>query len=276
VTTKVDRIELHYNLTFKTPFHCGTGLRIGLIDRTVIRDSQKYLYVPGSTLKGVLREHCEQLARFYEPDEAMKQLIASPHDEEMALRGLGENLTIVTRLFGSHNHAGRLYFDDAHQSKEWLEEYNSLSTLDDENDLSEENSAKGKYKNLQVDLYTQVRLDRLTRTAVDGALYTSEFGIRELIFKGCIKGWLECTPIDPGFHPCFVMENPSVDSPTYSLLLLLAGINMVERIGGNKSTGKGQCTCDITRLIINKVDCPEQRWKSWLEQLEVLSYYYMV
>src|SRR5690348_11103453 len=83
-----DRIHIAYDLTFATPFHCGTGIRVGLIDRTVVRDSEGYLYVPGSTFKGVLRERCEQLARLYEElDENMLELIASPHDEAVALQG---------------------------------------------------------------------------------------------------------------------------------------------------------------------------------------------
>ena len=59
---QTDRLWIDYDLTFATPFHFGTGIREGLIDRTVIRDDGGYLYVPGSTLKGVLRERCEHIA----------------------------------------------------------------------------------------------------------------------------------------------------------------------------------------------------------------------
>src|SRR5437588_6909712 len=44
VVTKPDRIQIEYDLKFKTPFHCGTGIRVGLIDRTIIRDNGGYLY----------------------------------------------------------------------------------------------------------------------------------------------------------------------------------------------------------------------------------------
>ena len=64
-----DRLKIEYDLTFTTPFHCGTGIREGVIDRTVVRDDEGYLYVPGSTIKGVLRERCEQLARLYDQQE---------------------------------------------------------------------------------------------------------------------------------------------------------------------------------------------------------------
>src|SRR5947208_10317500 len=108
-----DRLKIEYDLTFTTPFHCGTGIREGVIDRTVVRDGEGYLYVPGSTIKGVLRERCEQLARLYSRE---KKRLSSPHDESAALAELGrQSSTLITRIFGSHVVPGRLYFDDASQ-----------------------------------------------------------------------------------------------------------------------------------------------------------------
>lgn len=250
--TRVDRIELTYELAFQTPFHCGTGLRAGLIDRAVVRDAMGYLYVPGSSIKGALRMHCEGLWRLYEQsDEDMQVGIDSPHDTKKALWGMGNRITMVTRIFGSQRHPGRLFFDDARQSEENQRQYDSR-----------EKGGKGKYQRLQTDLYTQVRLDRPTRTAVAGALYTSEFGTRDIVFQGNITGWLECTPRE---------DIPK--KPTYSLLLLLAGLHALERLGGNRSTGKGKCRCNITHLLINGEPCTEEQWKSWLDHLDKLSFY---
>ena len=118
---QTDRLWIDYGLTFATPFHFGTGIREGLIDRTVIHDDGGYLYVPGSTLKGVLRERCEQLARFYEGAS-----VRSPHDADAALLGLGNsNPSMVARIFGSQNRPGRLFFDDARQDNLQLAEYDS-------------------------------------------------------------------------------------------------------------------------------------------------------
>ena len=79
VQSRYDRLHIDYTLEFQTPFHCGTGTRLGLIDRTVVRDHDQYLYVPGSTVKGVVREKCEQLARFYEMDRAVQAALSAPH-----------------------------------------------------------------------------------------------------------------------------------------------------------------------------------------------------
>lgn len=242
-----DRIHVSYKLTFTTPFHCGTGLRVGLIDRTITRDRNGYLYVPGSTIKGVLREQCERLARLYEDFEDMRELIDSPHNGEIALWSLTRPITIITRIFGSHHVPGQLFFDDAHQQDK--KQYDSG-----------EKEGKGKYKSLQTDLYTQVRLDRLTRTAVPGGLYTSELGVKDITFTGNISGWLECSRI----------ENLA-DGPTYSLLLLLAGLQMVEQLGGNKSTGKGQCCCTVEAVKLNGKSC--EQWQTWLDHLNTLSLY---
>lgn len=246
------RIQLLYNLTFQTPFHCGTGLRSGLIDRTIVRDAEGYLYVPGSTIKGALRMHCEWLSRLYEQDdEDMRERIDSPHEMEKALWNMSNSLTMITRIFGSHQHPGCLFFDDAHQTDQDKQQYDS-----------KERDGKGKYQRLQTDLYTQVRLHRPTRTAVTGALYTSEFGIKGFTFKGSIVGWLKCISIEA-----------LNDEPTHSLLLLLAGLHMLDRLGGNRSTGKGQCSCKITQLLINGNSYTETQWKSWLDHLDALSDY---
>jgi CRISPR/Cas system CMR subunit Cmr4 (Cas7 group RAMP superfamily) len=255
---KVDRIQIDYTLTFATLFHFGTGIRDVLIDRTVVRDSSGYLYVPGSTFKGVLRERCEQLARLYTSAKE-KERIASPHDELAALRWLGgARPTMITRIFGSHTFPGRLFFDDARQNS------------DDQAAYGDED---GNYKSLQVQPYTQVRLDRPTRTAVQGALYTSEFGNRDVNFYGKIQGALECTPIDQAALADFANVGNQRNAPTYSLLLLLARLRLVDRLGGNKSTGKGRCACEITQVSINGERIQAEQWKSWLAHLNTLADY---
>ncbi len=240
---RTDRVQITYDLTFLTPFHFGTGIRAGLVDRTVVRDAEGYLYVPGSTIKGVLRERCEQLARLSTQD---KPRLSSPHDPKAALADLGtQPPTLITRIFGSQIAPGRLYFDDASQDEQIKQLYDHP-----------EPRIQSKYREMQVDLYTQVRLDRLTRTAVPGALYTSEFGVNETVFQGSVQGWLTCTPLDA-----------SEQAPTYSLLLLLAGLRMLDRLGGNKSTGKGQCSCEITGIQLNTQEIRTEIWLEWLGQI---------
>ncbi len=251
MTAKFDRISITYKLSFETPFHCGTGLREGLIDRTIVRDHDDFLYMPGSTIKGVVREHCERLARMYsdENDAVMRDLIASPHDGKKALFALGRHTSMITRIFGSHYAPGHLFFEDARQEDTDKEQYKKGGGADG-------------YKDLQTELYTQVRLDRPTRTAVAGALYTSEFGTKDVILHGSITGWLRCTPI-AGVE----------EGPTYSLLLLLAGLHLVDRIGGNKSAGKGKCRCEVGKVTVNGKDYEKDDWQPWFNHLDKLADY---
>lgn len=254
---RTDRLSIDYSLTFLTPFHMGTGFRHGLVDRTVARDRQGRLYIPGATFKGVLRECCEQLARTYEELAEMRDLLTSPHDERLALRGLGLRISMITRIFGSQMLPGTLFFDNAHPVAA------TATGLSKSGERRQAATVPEEEVETQVTLYTQVRLHRLTRTAVPGALYTSELGLRHLTFHGTIRGWLTCLPLD---------EQPR--SPTYSLLLLLAGLHLVEQVGANKSTGKGRCRCEVLRLEINGEEYPPAEWRGWLEErLDDLVYY---
>src|SRR6266700_6103347 len=99
-----DRVDLKCALTFTMPFHFGTGLRSGLLDRTIVRNQDGYVYVPASTIKGIWREKCEMLERLY----TRSDLVDSPHNAKKALLGLGNKVTMTTRIFGSQQHPGRL------------------------------------------------------------------------------------------------------------------------------------------------------------------------
>ena len=239
-------VQIDYELQFDAPFHLGTGIAAGSIDRTVIRDAGGDLYVPASTFKGVLREHCEQLCRFYLPNAQ----IASPHDAYAALAQFGKAPTLISRIFGSPLYPGGLRFNDARQEEE----------------------THNVYGEIQTSIATQVRIDRVTRTAANEALYTSEFGTRYLAFEGTIKGQLDCTPIKELAVPVQGQETDTL-TPTYSLLILLAGLLMIERLGGNKSTGKGQCRCSVTNVLLDRHKCPKEQWRPWIEQLDVLKDY---
>lgn len=246
-------VQLDYKLRFVAPFHFGTGIREGLIDRTVIRDTGDYLYIPASTLKGVLREQCEHLCHFYAPGDQAQRRVPSPHDAYAALAEWSGMPTLISRTFGSSLYPCGLFFSDAKQPP-------------DPPDIQK------TYKTMQTSTLTQVRIDRRTGTAVDEALYTSQFGIPDLTFLGNITGQLDGPPLaDLAHRASDDDEGPYMLIPTASLLLLLAGLLLIERMGGNKSTGKGECQCIVTKLVLDRHLCPEEIWQDWLAHLDVLS-----
>ncbi len=238
---RTERIAITYQLTFESAFHFGTGLRDGLVHRGGARDAAGFLDVPGSTLKGVLRDRCGQLARLF----GLKT--CALHTEDWG--EISPDIGIVERIFGTRFHPGRMYFDDAQM-------------IDDDRKLFEfkknNETLKSKFRAWQTEKRTQVSLSRLTRTANQGMLYTSEYGIKGLRFEGQIVGVLT------GF--ALAKDRPG----TYSLLLLLTGLGTLDRIGGNKSTGAGQIECTVTQLAVGDQDVDSD---VLLDQLENLEYY---
>ena len=218
-----DFISIKYQIEFETPFHCGTGLRRDLLDRSVCRDANDYVYIPGSTLKGVFRERCEQIARI------AGLCVVSPHDVRSAIASFGGDISIVDRIFGSRYRPSSVYFDDLIMISEDQKFF-------DFNRESHESSKR--YIHLQTETRTQTSISRLLGTAREENLFQSEFGHSQLRFEGEIYGHLE------GFH---IGEN----AWSYSLLLLVAGISANDRIGANKSTGMGKYACQIRKIRVN-------------------------
>lgn len=55
-------MDIHYTITFFSEWHCGSGLASGAnLDALVIKDVDGLPYVPGKTVKGLLREAIEAL-----------------------------------------------------------------------------------------------------------------------------------------------------------------------------------------------------------------------
>ena len=208
-----NRIHLDYTLTFTSPFHLGTGMGRGLLDRTVARDAGGFLYIPGSTIKGILREKCEQLAGspLFETQQAASP--SSPHLDH--LRSFAQTPTLVEAIFGSRFREGTVYFDNANM----LEETSQKG-------LGKDFFTPSRLKPLQVQTRTRTSVSRLRGTVQEQALFNSEYGIRDLAFCGTIYGMVEGPEL-----------NNQISSP---VVLLAAGLRLFDRIGANKSVGTGQ------------------------------------
>lgn len=219
---RTDSIRIDYKLLFESPFHLGTGLRSGLIHRTVARDAEGYLYVPGSTIKGAVRGRVTWLAN----------LLGLPAREPHNMRGDLSEATattdITTCLFGSRYVPGLLYFDD-------------LVMCGEARDFFDRNAGSRDrfYLPTQTQPRTQVSLSPLTRTARAGHLFTSEYGLPGLEFEGAIYGQVRGVPT---FN----------DSRyTHAFLMLVAGLLCVDSLGAHKSTGAGRAAVAIDKVMMN-------------------------
>ncbi|QTA92058.1 RAMP superfamily CRISPR-associated protein [Desulfonema magnum] len=104
-------LRLDMTISFESKWHTGSGESGFLVDRLISRDARGWPYIPGSTLKGVIRENCEKLSRtlgFPHP--------LDPHENDEfseAFAPLNTLASPVDRIFGNKYESGNLFFRDA-------------------------------------------------------------------------------------------------------------------------------------------------------------------
>lgn len=214
-----EAIALVYEIHLQGPLHCGSGYVRGLLDRAVVRNGKGDLYVPGSTIKGKVRHAAEQIATTlgfrsshfsHRPDYRMCQ---------------GAALCDVCRLFGSPRAGEKLFFADA--------------TIHE--DLAPLFHAPGWQRQLPVYQTwerTQVAMHRRTGIAAEGRLFSSEFAVPVLVFRGSIDGTIDTSTAHPQVS---------------ALHLLLASLWTIEGLGGDGTRGAGRCAIEVTSLRVNDV-----------------------
>jgi len=65
--------QINYRLEFESDFHIGSGLGTSSTDDATARDSFGHIYIPSSTIKGVVRDGVEHVVRALWPDEARRE-----------------------------------------------------------------------------------------------------------------------------------------------------------------------------------------------------------
>lgn len=195
---------MHLSLCFQSPWHCDSGEGGLHTDRIVQRDARNLAYVPGSTLRGVVREQCEKLARslgFPEPTD--------PHEDSMehpdAFVPLVRVDSPVDRLFGTAREEGGLFFRDARVP---LDEADEIASMP---------------------LPVRNRIARYRRlgTAREHRLFNAEYAREQRLVS-----------VVDGRHP-HVLAFEEGDLP-FAYSLLVAAVLSVDRLGGEKSVGCGR------------------------------------
>ncbi|GHT29223.1 hypothetical protein AGMMS49574_05350 [Bacteroidia bacterium] len=68
---------IKYKVEFLTDWHCGSGLSSGAdLDLLVIKDKDRLPFIPGKTIKGLVREAVEEIAN-YEAKITTEQILAT-------------------------------------------------------------------------------------------------------------------------------------------------------------------------------------------------------
>ena len=234
--------------------HLGAGYRRGLIDNAIARDGNGRVYVPGSSFKGKVREACEWIA------SSQGLCICQAPNPNMMCGGSESHCKhqpcIICRVFGGPGGHQQeilgLYWDNAY-----------LPQLPDVEKTNRKRSLKKGQLKLSYPR-TQVGMSRSRGVAYEGLLYTGEFTAEGLAFQTCLSGYLELTPVlgEKGRY--------------YELILLVAGLRLVDSLGGNTSRGAGRCHINLPDYItVNSVDFGEEDLSiDWLlERLELLQLY---
>lgn len=204
-------ISVELKIEFVSRWHMGSGEGSPAASRIVERDGLGRPYIPGSTLKGVVRESCERLSRalgYPEPADPHTSVIASASDF-VPLAKVGSP---VDALFGTRFEGGELFFRDAYEL------------------------AGGMPPPAQV--ISRTAMYRGLRTARTKHLFSTEY-----VSRGAFV-----TAID-GRHRQLVTASDEAVPFAYSVMI--AGILNVDRVGGDKSTGAGAINMRVTKLSYN-------------------------
>ncbi len=217
-------INLPLTIQLDGPLHIGTGYERGLLNRTIVKTRQNQVYLPGSSLRGVLRDTSEQLARTL---DLKPKPCSSPIATNMC--GRKPKICLVCRTFGSPGQESGLIVDDAYLRADIQK---ALSTK-----VGRRTIPMGQTLHR-----TQVQLSRLRGLAHEARLFSSEFATEGLILETTISGTLELTPLDPD-------QQAEIKGEYYELILLLSAIKMVTHLGGGRRRGAGACRLSLPETI---------------------------
>lgn len=205
-------IELTLEIKYSSKWRSGSGEGGLVADRLIRRDARGWPYLPGSTIKGVIREDCEKLWRLLAPIHCHP---IDPHDRDLsrqqAFGRLGGAHWPVEILFGTNFEEGGLFFRDA-----------TLSAA----------PYRGQ------DYQTRIRRYRQLGTIKEAHLFATEYAQAQIF-----------TTTVTGYHQPEALEAFEEGDLPYAYCLLVAGILSVNRLGGDKSTGSGEASIDITSFL---------------------------
>lgn len=204
------RVQIDVTAHFATPFSVGTGVLGGTTaDKPLLKDAAGVPYLPGSTLKGLLRHETEKIVRALWGDEAVCR---SPNSATMCPQNRPQIQPFcpVCRIFGSPWRPSSLRFSD-------------LKVVE----MSNHQVAK------KTDLRFGVSISRYRNAAVEERLYTLEVAstAQALFFQGEIEGYL-----------------PNDEEGNRLLVLVLVALRAVEATGSGKSRGLGSVKLEATTV----------------------------
>lgn len=214
-------MDIKYTIEFFSYWHCGSGLSAGAdVDLLTIKDEHYLPYVPGKTLKGLIREAAENLSSFNPEEYASSDELCivfgkTPNDKYT--QGSADN-TVGCAFFSNAELPdidkatfGRLY-----------EEYKAK--IDKQNDETKK----------RIDIWKIVSsylYERINSTAIDEKGIAKEHSLRRIEVA----------------LPC-VLTGTILNLPDNNVKIqhtLKDSLKFIKRLGENRNRGLGRCRFTI-------------------------------
>jgi len=222
------RLNVNYRIKWKSNWHVGSGFRTAATDRLIQRMGGRdgRPFVPGSQIKGVLRHTCERFAQSLGLEAVDPHATGSEQQRRLVryFEPLSKSNLIIDRLFGNRFQGDCLFVD------------NALPSPTDVNGRSESDVSPVR---------ARTAMDRVTGTVKERHLFTTEMADSDLRLAGSIRAR----------HPAGVLTHYDQALP-YEYGLLIAAFLSIDMLGGDKSSGLGQCHVEIDEIIWNGTTTP--------------------
>lgn len=228
----LDKFIVEYSFSFilvnKTPISIGGSTDIFGIDNAIVRLKDKP-YIPGSSLKGVLRSSAERFARsiYGENNETVCNILNPKIELERKEKDANNyRPCLICEIFGGPTIASRIKVSNA--------------------------ELKEDYKKKVTDMIRRVSIDRITNAQAKGRLFDIEYVIPEQEFKWSL-----------------VIENidllrETTDERSKQLINIINYLigNILKygiEVGGKRSIGFGLLTAKLDEFKVYKSEIKEER-----------------
>jgi len=230
-----------YNVDFKSDYHIGSGFGIaGVVDDTLVKDAKGRLLIPGKTLKGIIRDACEDLVNaFHIPELVCNGTVAN--GGKMCGVNRSGNTCLLCLIFGSEAIPSHFRFQSARRR-------DAVGDLMGEEEMSSALQALSRIE-------AHNCIDRDTGTATEKLLFAYELGRKTESYEA---GIFQIRPFD------------SSDREKETFALLVAGMRFVMRLGGNRRRGKGRCRLRIEGQVRGKYN-EQYNWEDLIDHLPELA-----
>lgn len=208
--TVPERFTITINMT--SDWHVGEGLGRGEVDSIVQRDDEGLPYIPGKTLTGILRDGCEQVALALDnrgEKEKWQKWVEFIFGDQPALAPEAVEADPRPAVVG----IGSAYLEET---------------------LRKALIAKPKLKNAIAFIKPGVAIDPETGSAMSDFLRFEEVVRMDAVLRS------ERCSLDFSLYPNITDEQKET-----AFALLVAGAKIVERLGGKRRRGHGNCTITI-------------------------------